>query len=77
MKILQQQPVLVDIGPLDATMRLPMSRRLARGMRTVCDSCGRSITDEYFLVGVRANHQNLKFHERCIPESERKDVSSL
>lgn len=74
MKILQQQPVLIDIGPLDATMRMPVLKYLPRAQ---CDVCGKWIWDDYFIAGVQKGRRNLRFHEACIPESERKDVMSL
>ena len=31
----------------------------------------------YWVTGIQRGRPNMKFHESCIPESERKDVSSL
>lgn len=73
MKILQNQPVLVEIGPLDATFRLPKRP----GVDRRCDYCGLAIVDREFIAGIQKGRPNLRFHESCIPESERKDAMSL
>jgi hypothetical protein len=65
MKILKSMPVPVDIGPLDHKLRLPMAGRMARGMKTTCDACGKAITDEFFIGGFKTGHANLKLHEAC------------
>lgn len=65
MKVLTQRPVAVEIGALDHKVRLPMVSRISHGMKTVCDACGESITDEYFIGGFKAGHRNLKLHEKC------------
>ena len=65
MKVLKQRLVAVDIGDLDHTIRLPMSARIAHGMKTICDACGKTITDEFFVGGFKAGHASLKLHESC------------
>ncbi len=60
---------------LDAVLRLPMAARKRHGMRTRCDACRESITDEYFYAGFSIGHRNLLLHERCTPEGMR-DVAS-
>ena len=57
-----------DIGPLDATIRLPMASRLKYGVKTVCAVCGKPITDEFFLGGFKKRHRNLMLHEACADE---------
>jgi hypothetical protein len=64
-KILVNRPVKIDIGPLDHKVRLPMSSRIAAGMKTICDACGKPITDEFFIGGFQAGRKNLKLHEGC------------
>ncbi len=68
MKILRCQPVSVEIGTLDAAIRLPMASRLSIGMKTICDACGKSITDKNFIGGFKAGQANLKLHESCAAE---------
>jgi hypothetical protein len=63
LKIIVNRPVKIDIGPLDHQVRLPMSGRT--GMSTVCDACGKPITDEFFIGGFQAGRKNLKLHEGC------------
>jgi hypothetical protein len=70
MKVIKPTTHLVDIGPLDHTMRLPMDKRIQLGMKTICDRCGKSITDEYFVVGFKQGHRNMMFHEACIEKGE-------
>lgn len=65
MKILKQRQVIVDIGPLDHKVRLPMASRIQAGMKTKCDACGKEITDEFFVGGFKDGHANLKLHEAC------------
>jgi hypothetical protein len=72
-KITKMVPCVVDIGPLDHTRRLPMARRLSRGLRTVCDVCREHITDEYFVAGFKAGHPNLTMHESCAPAPSSKE----
>jgi len=69
MKIRKPTTHMVDIGPLDAAIRLPMASRIAAGMRTICDACGQHITDATFVAGFKAGHPNLKLHESCAAES--------
>lgn len=69
MKIMKDMPVKVDIGPLDHKLRLPMSSRKARGMKTVCDACRKSIDDEFFIGGFKEGHRNLILHESCAEEA--------
>ncbi len=68
MKIRKMRPVAVEIGPLDHTVRLPMAARISHGMKTICDACGKPITDEYFIGGFKTGHANLKLHEACALE---------
>ncbi len=56
---------------LDHVLRLPMARRLSRGMKTVCDVCREPITETYFYGGFAQGHKNLLLHERCTPEAMR------
>lgn len=69
MKIKKSKTVryVEEIGPLDATMRLPMSGRPANRVETICDACGDRITDEWFIAGFKTGERNLKLHERCAP----------
>lgn len=71
MKILKPGIVTVDIGPLDAAIKLPMASRRSRGMRTLCDACGRTITDEFFVGAFKSGHANLKLHLGCVPAETR------
>ncbi len=57
----------IEIGELDAAIRLPMMTRLLKGLVTKCDVCGEEITDEYFVGGFKSGQPNLKLHERCAP----------
>lgn len=68
MKILKSRMVHVDIGQLDHKIPLPMAGRIAAGMKTTCDACGRAITDETFIAGFKTGHANLKLHEKCAVE---------
>ena len=66
MKIIVPTTKLKDIGELDATRRLPMAGRLRRKMKTICKSCGKPVTDEYFIAGFKKGLPNMIFHESCI-----------
>ncbi len=65
-KILVPATRLKDIGPLEQQLRLPTAGRIARGMKTVCQRCGKRITDPFFIVGFKAGIRNMIFHEGCI-----------
>jgi hypothetical protein len=69
-KILVQVPQMLDIGRLDATLRLPMALRKQHGMRTVCDACGKPIQEDYFIGGFKKGSRNLLLHEACLPADE-------
>lgn len=66
MKVFKTRLVPIEIGELDATVRLPTKSRISVGMKTICDACGRPITDEYFIGGFKNGHPNMKFHESCM-----------
>lgn len=66
MKILKRITAKVDIGPLDATLKLPTAARESAGMKTICDACGNAITDEFFIAGFKKGHPNMKLHESCL-----------
>lgn len=66
MKIRKPTTRLVDIGPLDFTKPLPTAGRIRAGMKTICDRCGKPITDELFIVGFKAGMPNMKFHADCV-----------
>jgi len=66
MKIIKPTTHLVDIGPLDNTLRLPTASRIKHGMKTICRRCGKPVTDEYFIVGFKKGFPNMIFHESCI-----------
>ena len=70
MKVFKTRRVLEEIGELDQTTRLPMSSRIAAGMKTNCDACGKPITDEYFVAGFKTGHATLKLHESCVDGRE-------
>jgi len=72
MKILQTTPrtELVEIGPLDHRLRLPMEGRLARKLPTRCAVCGEETTDEYFIGGFQEGRPNLLLHESCALDSQ-------
>jgi len=59
---------LVDIGPLDAALRLPTAARIRTGQKTTCNRCGKAITDETFIGGFRTGKRTYLFHERCLDE---------
>lgn len=65
MRVRKPTTHLVDIGPLEHAIRLPMASRIRAGMKTVCDACGKHITDEFFVGGFVTGHANLKLHEAC------------
>ncbi len=65
MTILKPRIMPVEIGPLDHKVRLPMASRIAHGMKTKCDACGKPIIDEFFIGGFKAGHPNMKLHESC------------
>ena len=66
MKIIKPTTHLVDIGNLDTVLRLPMIGRVRNGMKIVCDRCGKSITDDFFIGGFKKGFPNMKFHENCV-----------
>ena len=68
MKVRKERTVLVEIGPLEHVVRLPMSGRISVGMKTICDACGKKIEDEFFIAGFKDGHPNLKLHEGCAPK---------
>ena len=70
MKVLKKVTRLVDIGRLDATMTLPTEPRTRFGLKTVCDRCGKPITDEYFIAGFKSGEKNMLFHEACVEKME-------
>jgi hypothetical protein len=72
MKIFVPSQSLIDIGPLDRTLRLPMASRLAHGIKTTCKRCRKPITDEYFIAGFKQGRPNMMFHESCVPPEEMK-----
>ncbi len=67
MKILKPVMTAVENGDLDFKQRFSNAPRLERGMKTRCAACGKDITDEFFIGGFKAGHQNLILHERCAP----------
>ena len=72
MKVRKPTMHLVDIGHLDNTLRLPMARRISSGMKTICDRCGKSITEDYFVAGFKEGHRNMMFHESCAKDEVKK-----
>ena len=68
MKIVVPTTKLKDIGKLDITKKLPMERRIARGMKSICDRCKKPITDEYFIAGFKKGYKNMMFHESCMDD---------
>ena len=58
---------MVEIGDLDHALLLPTQGRIKRGMKTICDSCGKPITDKQFVGGFKKGYPNMKFHEKCCP----------
>lgn len=69
MKVLKPVQTAVEVGPLVGKLRLPMAGRIARGMKTRCDACGKEITDDFFVGGFVTAGANLKLHEACAEES--------
>lgn len=57
---------MVEIGDLDHSLLLPMEGRIKHGMKTICDSCGKPITDKQFVAGFKKGYRNMKFHEECL-----------
>lgn len=73
MKIKKMIKAEVEIGELDCTKRYPMAGRA--GMETICDICGHSIADEFFIAGFKKGHPNMKFHESCYDASVSPDFT--
>ena len=77
MKIIQQRPVAVEIGPLDHALQLPMSGRILYGMKTICDACRKPITDAHFVLGFKTGHRNMMFHESCAESGGVENIVSV
>jgi hypothetical protein len=71
MKVREKVWALKDIGPLDGHLILPMALRMTRGMKTVCEACGKNVIDDKFLGGFKKGFHNMVFHVECVPENER------
>lgn len=70
MEIREKSFVMRNIGKLDGYLILPTARRIAFGMKTICEKCGKSVTDEKFLGGFKKGMHNMIFHVSCVPESD-------
>jgi len=57
---------MVEIGDLDYTVILPMEGRIKYGLKTVCDFCGKAITDKEFVGGFKKGYPNMTFHIGCV-----------
>lgn len=68
MRVRKQVTQMVEIGPVTAAIRLPMKSRISHGMKTICDACGQSITDEYFAGVFVTGEANKKLHLACCEE---------
>ena len=68
MKIRKPTTHLVEIGPLDTTLRLPTIGRKKYNMKTTCVRCGKQVDDEYFIAGFKKGHPNMILHEKCAKE---------
>lgn len=77
MKVLQSVRILVDIGPLDGTIRLPMSGRKNHHMVTKCSICDKSIEDDLLIAGFKAGYSNMMFHEECYKTNADKQYEAL
>ena len=75
MQIYKPGMVRVEIGPLIGVARLPMSSRIAHGMKTICDACRKPITDDFFIGGFISGHPNVKLHEACTPPESLRGVA--
>ena len=74
MRVILPSGRFVDIGKLDAVLKLPTSARIRRGMETNCAACGRAIVDEWLLGGFKKGKPNMMFHLKCVPDWEALEV---
>ena len=56
---------------LEHVIALPTYRRISRGIKTTCASCGKAVTDEFFFAGFATGQPNRIFHYDCL-DSESK-----
>ncbi len=70
MKVTKPTTHVVDIGPLDHAVRLPMRLRLKRGMTSRCVVCHKDITDDFFIAGFKTGERNMMMHETCAPADD-------
>jgi hypothetical protein len=61
---------MVEIGPLDRALRLPMRLRILHGLKSLCAVCEEQITDEFMIAGFKAGHHNMMMHETCAPADD-------
>jgi len=67
MRISRPTHRMVEIGPLDACLRLPTESRVRHGMKTICVACREPVTESTFIAGFLHGMPNMILHERCIP----------
>ncbi len=57
-----------EVKYFDAVAEFVTSARSDRGIKTICDSCGKPISDEFFYGGFKSGEKNRIFHWDCLDE---------
>lgn len=70
MKIRQKKTItqVVDIGLPDACISAAgMDKRRRQGQKTHCDSCGKDICENEFVIAFKTGYPNMMLHNSCMP----------
>jgi len=59
---------MVEIGDFYAVFSLPTAPRIKLGLSCKCAACGREITDEKFIAGIKRGFPNAMLHADCCPQ---------